>query len=167
MLIILLVTAIMGSLLIGHYAEKRHISCGDTVADTIANIASAAVMICAIATVVMLFVALFSYTASLDTVSTMENFYDRNYTVEKLAMEQYANAVEVKTSENTVTTVTIAKDFVDDVMTYNRKLTWYRNYQHNWIYSFFITEVPDRLQYLELPKLDTKGPAQVKGVEIK
>ena len=107
-----------------------------------------ALVICA----VMLVIACISYPISLSTVSNMENFSERNNRIFSEAIAAFPDATTVKTSNDTTETVRLSWDYTKNVLSYNNQLKWYKRYQHNWFYGFFVTTVPDQLVYIELKR---------------
>jgi len=101
--------------------------------------------------IVSCIVLIFSYGTSLDTVSNLANFYDRNYKIWQVAIEKYPNAVVIDTKGETAKTTNLSRDFIHNVLKYNRDLQWYQLYENHWFYDTFITTVDKRLKFLEIP----------------
>lgn len=99
---------------------------------------------------IMGIIVLISYPTSLNTVSKMENFYERNHDIYKNGVETFPDATTVKTKEGTVETVKLSWDYTHEVLSYNENLKWYRRYQNNWFYGVFVAKLPADLVFIDL-----------------
>lgn len=99
---------------------------------------------------IMGIIILVSYPTSLDTVSKMENFYERNRDIYKGGVEMFPDATTVKSKEGTVETVKLSWDYTHEVLSYNENIKWYRRYQNNWFYGVFVTKLPVNLDFIDL-----------------
>jgi hypothetical protein len=105
--------------------------------------------ICWIVAGVMTFIMLISYPSSLETISSLENFQERNYDLFTGAVEQFPDAATVMTKEDTSTKKMLSYKYVEDVLSYNESLKWYRMYQDHWFTSPFVGKVSDKLKFIE------------------
>lgn len=97
-------------------------------------------------------VILNSYPSSLSEVAELSNFYDRNYKIWQVAIEKYPNAVVIDTKGETAKTTNLSRDFITQVLKYNKGLQWYQLYENHWFYEAFVTTVDKRLKFLEIPR---------------
>lgn len=95
-------------------------------------------------------IALISYPCSLNNISNMENFYERNHQMFVEAVGKYPNAVTVKTKDDTTETVRLSWDYTKKVLDYNNDVKWYKKYQDHWFYGVFVGKIPEKLDFVQL-----------------
>ena len=120
------------------------------VLESVGNLLAGFGVVAEVVLAIMLIVFLFSYSTSLNTVSDMQNFYERNQRIFSEAVVEFPDAATIKTSEGTSQEFKLSWDYTWNVLMYNKNLRWYQNYQDHWFYRLFVTRVSDDLDFIEL-----------------
>lgn len=99
---------------------------------------------------IIVFVHLITYSASLDTIAEMEVFYTNNKTVYNQAVEKFPEAGKIITKEDVTIMHVLAYKMTEEIIDYNKNLTWYHKYQSHWLLGGFVGKVPDNLKYISI-----------------
>jgi len=100
---------------------------------------------------VFAFVALVSYSISLETIAELSSFHNTNKFVYEKAVKEFPNSGKAITKNDATTVITLPYDRIKLIADYNKNLTWYHMYQNNWLVGGFVGKVPSDLKFIVPP----------------
>jgi hypothetical protein len=89
---------------------------------------------------------------SLKTISNCQSFKERNQDVISTLMVKYPEAAMTITRDNSTQINNLSYEYVKKITAYNDTVLWYKNYQNHWFLGFFVGQMPESVDFIEVPK---------------
>lgn len=100
-------------------------------------------------------ISIISYFISAETVTRMQAFYYDTTKAYEEVIKEYPDAVEITTSQGSVTLKQVPVMMLERIESYNLNLAFYRRWQDHWFVGDFISWIPDDLKPMHTIKPNT------------